>query len=90
MADRLSELDRANIQENRAVDSHKTKVGEIRRQALDGIPAGVLRVARMDGHIVPVGFDVIDFVDLERIESTLPFTDQNFGLSSQKAQNFPC
>jgi len=30
MTDRLGEMDRANVQEDRAVDSHKTKGGEVR------------------------------------------------------------
>jgi hypothetical protein len=89
MTDRLGEMDRANIQENRSIDSHETEVGKVRRYALDGISADVFRIARTDGHIIAIGFDVIYFVDVERIESTLSLTDQNFGSSSQKAQNVP-
>src|ERR1700721_2581576 len=87
MTDWLGEMDRANIQENRAIDSHEAEVGEIGRQTLDGISADVFRIARTDGHIIAIGFDVIYFVDVERIESTVSLTDQNFGSPSQKAQN---
>ena len=89
MTDRLGEMNRANIQENRAIDSHEPEVGEIIRQALDGISADVFRIAGTDGHIIAIGFDVIYFVDVERIESTLSLTDQNFGPPAQKAQNVP-
>lgn len=87
MADGFRKMNRADIQEYGSIDSNEAEIGEFTRQALDGVSANVLRLARSNGHIIPIGFDVIDFLDIQRVKPMLALTHQKLWLSPQKAQH---
>lgn len=80
MADGFCKMNRADIQKYGSIDSNEAEIGEFARQALDGISTNVLRVARSNGHIIPIGFDVIDLLDIQRVKPMLALTHQKLWL----------
>ena len=80
MADGFCKMNRADIQKYGSIDSNKAEIGKFVRQALDGVSADVLRVARSNGHIIPVSFDVIDFLHIQRVKPMLALAHQKLWL----------
>src|ERR1700676_3747968 len=75
----------ANVDEQRAFDANETNVGQVRRQAFDGIPADVFRASAPDRHIVAVRLDVVDGFRVHWIESVFTLSDEKLECGPARA-----
>lgn len=76
VSDRLNVGDGADVQQKRALDSHKTSRGQRSIEPLDRLARNVFNTGEVVCNVVARRLDVVDLVRIQRVEPMLALADE--------------